>query len=98
MFNIASVNCGMDELFAALKVYPNPSSEAFYVEYTNESTENQLEIKVIYLKGEIIYLEKAHCEKGKNTYHIIPLQDSPGIYFLEVKAGERISRIKHSLR
>jgi hypothetical protein len=97
-FNIASVNCGIDELSEALKVYPNPSSEAFYVEYTHESTENQLEIKVIDLKGEIIYLEKAHCEKGKNTYHILPLQVSPGIYFLEVKAGETISRIKHSLR
>jgi hypothetical protein len=97
-FNIAIVNCGMNELSEALKVYPNPSSEAFYVEYTNESIENQLEIKVIDLKGEIIYLEKAHCVKGKNTYHIMPLQVSPGIYFLEVKAGETISRIKHSLR
>jgi hypothetical protein len=97
-FNIASVNCGSDDLSQGLKVYPNPSSDEFYIEYNNTTSEEQLVMTISDLNGNTIYLENKNCEKGSNTFQLKNLTVSPGIYFIEVRIGETISRVKHSIR
>jgi hypothetical protein len=97
-FNIASVNCGSDNPSQGLKVYPNPSSDEFYIEYNNTTSEEQLELMLSDLNGNTIYLENKNCEKGSNTFQLKNLTVAPGIYFIEVRIGETISRVKHSIR
>jgi hypothetical protein len=97
-FNIASVNCGSDNTSQGLKVYPNPSIDEFYIEYNNTTSEEQLELIISDLNGNTIYLENKNCEKGSNTFQLKNLTVAPGIYFIEVRIGETISRVKHSIR
>jgi hypothetical protein len=97
-FNIASVNCGSDKPSQGLKVYPNPSNDEFYIEYNNTTYEEQLIITLSDLNGNTIYLENKNCEKGINTFQLKNLTVAPGIYFIEVRIGETISRVKHSIR
>jgi hypothetical protein len=97
-FNIASVNCGSDNTSQGLKVYPNPSSDEFYIEYNNTTSEEQLELIISDLNGNTIYLENKNCEKGSNTFQLKNLTVAPGIYFIEVRIGGTISRVKHSIR
>jgi hypothetical protein len=97
-FNIASVNCGSDNPSQGLKVYPNPSSDEFYIEYNNTTSEEQLELMLSDLNGNTIYLENKNCEKGSNTFQLKNLTVAPGIYFIQVRIGETISRVKHSIR
>ncbi|TXI85732.1 MAG: T9SS type A sorting domain-containing protein, partial [Crocinitomicaceae bacterium] len=97
-FNIASVNCGGSDISESLKVYPNPSEGEFYLELDNTSTNNEVVLSMLDLEGKVIYSETRSIEKGNNTYQLNDLNVSPGIYFIEVKIGETISRIKHSIR
>jgi hypothetical protein len=97
-FNIASANCGFDDLSQGLKVYPNPSSDEFYIEYNNTTSAEQLVMTLSDLNGNTIYLENKNCEKGSNTFQLKNLTVAPGIYFIEVRIGETISRLKHSIR
>lgn len=46
-FNIASVNCGSSELSESLKVYPNPSSDEFYIDFNNSTKEDQLTLTMV---------------------------------------------------
>ena len=97
-FNIASVNCGSDNPSQGLKVYPNPSSDEFYIEYNNTTSEDKLVLTLSDLNGNAIYQENKNCEKGSNTFQLKSLAVAPGIYFIEVRIGETISRVKHSIR
>jgi hypothetical protein len=97
-FNIASVNCGSSELLESLKVYPNPSSDEFYIDFNNSTKEDQLVLTLVDSQGNVIYTETKNCEHGSNTFHLKNLNVSPGIYIIEVRIGETISRVKHSIR
>ena len=97
-FNIASVNCGSSELSESLKVYPNPSIDEFYIDFNNLTKEDQLVLTFVDSQGNVIYTETKNCEHGSNTFHLKNLNVSPGIYIIEVRIGETISRVKHSIR
>jgi hypothetical protein len=97
-FNIASVNCGSSELSESLKVYPNPSSDEFYIDFNNSTKEDQLTLTMVDSQGNVIFSDTKNCEKGSNTVYLKNLNMAPGIYIIEVRIGETISRVKHSIR
>ncbi len=97
-FNIASVNCGGNAISESLKVYPNPSEGEFYLEFDNSSTNNEVVLSMFDLEGKAIYSETKTIEKGSNIFHMKNLNAAPGIYFVEVRMGEVVSRVKHSIR
>jgi hypothetical protein len=97
-FNIVSVNCESNELSESLKVYPNPSEDEFYLEFDNTSTSKEVLLSMLDLEGKVIYSETNQIEKGSNIFHLKDLNVAPGIYIIELKIGETISRVKHSIR
>ncbi|MEN9998528.1 MAG: hypothetical protein RI922_1518 [Bacteroidota bacterium] len=97
-FNIASVNCDGNTISESLKVYPNPSEGEFYLEFDNSSTNNLVVLSMFDLEGKAIYSESKTIEKGSNIFHMKNLNAAPGIYFVEVRMGEVVSRVKHSIR
>ena len=97
-FNIASVNCDGNAISESLKVYPNPSENEFYLEFDNTSTSKEVLLSMLDLEGKVIYSETKQIEKGSNIFHLKNLTVAPGIYIIEVKIGETMNRVKHSIR
>lgn len=72
------------DLFEKVELFPNPTSEIIFIKNGEE-----IESYVIYdLHGSLV-------QSGVKNAQIISLIDLPvGYYLLEMKAGERVKRIK----
>jgi hypothetical protein len=95
ILDIVSNNCGNSDISESIKIYPNPSIEKFYIDFNNLTSEKNLAITITDLTGKLIYYVIENCEKGYNNFSIEGLNATPGVYFVEVKIGESVSRLKH---
>ena len=75
----------MDELSSinSLEVYPNPSRDVFNVSFTSEKKQS-IEVRLVNLVGEIIFIENLENFEGKYTHSFNLEEYSKGIYLLEL--------------
>ena len=71
------------EAITNLDVYPNPSRDIFNVTFTSEDVQN-LDVKIINVVGEVIYIENLEQFVGEYTKQIDLTTYTKGIYFLEI--------------
>ena len=80
-------------VFDNFKVYPNPSSGIFNIEFTSKST-NDVSITVFDLLGRKI-IQKEYIKSTTSFKDVINInQISSGLYILQVKRGNEISSQK----
>jgi len=79
-----------------LKVYPNPSRGIFNISYSS-AEEKEVLIKILGLRGDIIYRSLWNIKKGLNEKFIDLSSASNGIFLIELEDGINITRGKLSL-
>ena len=72
-----------------LDVYPNPSRDIFNVSFTSEDVQN-LDVRVLNLVGEIIFLEHLINFEGEYTKSFNLSEYSKGVYFLEIETNDGV--------
>jgi hypothetical protein len=98
-FNIASANCGDNSPLTTVKVYPNPSTGDFYIDFTSEEITGASVITITDARGMAVYKQDVTITKGSNVFHIENMEVAPGMYYIQVSNGTATSNIvKHSLR
>lgn len=70
------------------RIYPNPNNGTFVIELKNNT--NNAEVKLFDLAGRMVYYSK----ETANPIHINLNQMNAGMYVVEVKSGDLISRSK----
>jgi hypothetical protein len=97
-FNIASANCDDNSTLTVIKVYPNPSSGDFYIDFTSEEITGEGLITLTDARGSQVYVKEVIIEEGSNVFHV-DLDAAPGMYYIRVSNKTQASSIvKHSLR
>ena len=66
-----------------LEIYPNPSRDVFNVSFTSE-TKQSIEVRVVNLVGEIIFMETLENFEGEYTKSFNLSEYSKGVYLLEL--------------
>ena len=73
------------------KVYPNPTSDIFYLELDPAVGNQKTEIQIFNMMGDMIQ----HREVTDNNGHSFSLgEKAPGIYFIRAISGERMEMKK----
>lgn len=85
-----------NEAGAFFKVYPNPTSDKFYLELDPNLRDTKAVVKIVGMVGGLLM----HHEVSGNDRYEFSLREYPqGIYFISVTAGDRIKTkklIKHN--
>ena len=79
----SSVRLEAEGTISKLDVYPNPSKDVFNVMFTSEGVQD-LEVRVINIVGEIIYIDYLEQFVGEYTKSIDLATYTKGVYFLEI--------------
>ena len=79
----SSVRLEAGGTISKLDVYPNPSKDVFNVMFTSEGVQD-LEVRVINIVGEIIYIDYLEQFVGEYTKSIDLATYTKGVYFLEI--------------
>jgi hypothetical protein len=72
-----------------LEVYPNPSKEIFNVSFVSEDIQN-LEVRVLNMVGELVYMEGLEQFIGEYTKSINMSKYTKGVYFLEITTNNGV--------
>ena len=72
-----------------LDVYPNPSRDIFNIRFVSEKIQD-LSIRVVNIIGEVVYKENASQFIGEYTKKIDLVNNSKGIYFIEIVTTDGI--------
>ena len=68
-----------------LALHPNPSTGAFFINYTAEATAYTL--RLLNLSGQEVYSQSGQSSKGKNSLSVDVNNLPNGLYFAELKSG-----------
>ena len=84
------INVSVNEIgLANFKIYPNPSSDIFNIEFTSKAKQG-IKIKVTNLIGETIFTEDLIEFKGRYTYSFNLEPYSKGSYLLQINTDKGI--------
>ena len=75
------------ETFTHFSVYPNPNTGNFNVQFTNNSSENDIKISVFDIRGRMIF-EKEYTNQSVFNENIQLNNIQAGVYLLNVSNGE----------
>ena len=85
--NTNSINEGL-LLSGNIVIYPNPNTRLFTLTFTALQG-NEAEIKVLNVLGETVYFEKISITQNEYFKEIELGKITTGIYFVQVKVGEK---------
>lgn len=88
-FNAVNVDVIPIEEAGNIKLYPNPSTGNFVIEFSSFA---QREIEIKNAIGQLIFFEKSTAQKVA-----VSLQASTGVYFVRIKQNGRITTLKTNL-
>jgi len=97
IFDIVNTNCGEEINANLLNIYPNPSSEEFYVDFNSIDLEEKATISVTDSKGMIVYSKDVWIEKGANFFIVDTIKGSEGIYFVQLTSDNYKSKVLKQL-
>ena len=80
---------GENTVINNLKIYPNPSRDIFNITFTAEEKQD-LEIRIINVIGEIIFIESKQQFVGQYTKQISLGEYPKAIYFLEIETNNGV--------
>jgi hypothetical protein len=88
-----SVGVNDIELLHSLKVYPNPSTRQFMIEFEN-TTLSAVDVALVNMLGEVVMSD--HTTSGNKTFsrQVSTSGLSKGLYVLEVKCGNEMRKVK----
>jgi hypothetical protein len=72
-----------------LNVYPNPSSDIFNISFVSDKIQN-LNIKIVNLIGEVVYVEGLEKFVGEYTKQVNLNSFTKGVYFLEITTNDGV--------
>lgn len=81
------------EVYLKPELYPNPTSGAFVLKYTFQSEEPQFNI--VTSRGKIVDIDPVNTV-GLYTFDLTEFY--PGVYFLQIIEGDKVTRVKVSKR
>lgn len=86
---------GINELSnnSAVRIYPNPTNSTFSLSYQTTDTED-LQIQVLNTIGEVVFSGEYKKVNGKFSKEINLTNVVPGIYSVQIKAGEKVYQQK----
>ena len=70
-------------------VYPNPSSDIFNISFVSDKIQN-LNIKIVNMIGEVIYVESLEKFVGEYTKQVNLNSFTKGVYFLEITTNDGV--------
>jgi hypothetical protein len=83
----------VDSYHSNLKLYPNPTTGKFILEYTGEIQTEKVNVDIFGLQGELVLTAVLN---GERTHEFSLSDKAPGIYFLRVIIGSTIETGKIS--
>ncbi len=87
---------GMTDLMADanISIFPNPSTGKFILEWKNNETRSEISIRVVNTLNEEVYTisERIASDQWKGEIDLSNL--TTGIYFIELKNGDKLVRKK----
>jgi len=78
---------------AELLLYPNPSKGRLTGEYTSRDNSRK-ELHIYDITGRPVYTSHPYFIKGKNVFNLNLSHFSSGSYYIELKGGNKLNRIK----
>lgn len=90
----AAVALDFESEVAELLVFPNPADELFFVQ--SETELNEASISIIDLSGKLIVIEKTQISKQLVQLNTSELRS--GVYFVQIKQGQKIETVKVVLK
>jgi hypothetical protein len=92
--NVIAINFITKKL-AVKGIMPNPvSSESFSANIVAVEAATTATIQILNMDGNAVYSEQVKLQKGNNTWNSNGLKLSAGAYFLEVRQGGNVDRMK----
>ncbi len=92
-FNVDSSNCNESNIGNPIVIYPNPSSDEFYIDFYTTSLNKESYVSIVDSKGAQVIYKKVAIEKGSNVLHLENLNLASGIYFVQVTDGDNSTEI-----
>jgi len=86
-----TTNCNrrIDDFAQTIKVYPNPFTDALFVDFESDIEASAL-LQITDLTGKAVHEETLNMQKGDNQHQIITKQEiANGMYILSIKAPDQ---------
>jgi uncharacterized repeat protein (TIGR01451 family) len=84
-----------EELMAT--VYPNPASDRVTIAIDADGLKNVVQVKLLSLTGQVMQHQQVSLKAGRNLFEANTANLAPGMYFIEVTDGTRLSTTKLSI-
>ncbi len=99
-FNSISSDCNAETTVTnTLKVYPNPSSDKIYINFSSFEIQGSAEISIVDAKGAKVYSKNVLIKKGNNMFLFEGVETSEGIYYVQISNKMfRSNAVKHIFR
>jgi PKD repeat protein len=91
--NVISIGMPEPSLFGQLRAFPNPNAGIFTLQ-GNLLADLPLEVRVADLVGKVVYESELSAGFGEFSQRIALDQAVPGLYFVQVRAGEEVHTLK----
>lgn len=98
IYNVISSDCGNDNQFEKLSVYPNPSFSDFTISFNNAINETKAKVKIYNLNGILEYENNYYLTTNQNNLFIKDINLSAGEYIVELISGDKIARFKQIIK
>ncbi len=98
IYNVISSDCGNDNQFEKLSVYPNPSFSDFTISFNNAINETKAKVKIYNLNGILEYENNYYLTTNQNNLFIKDINLSSGEYIVELISGDKIARFKQIIK
>ncbi|HUM46994.1 MAG TPA: T9SS type A sorting domain-containing protein [Chitinophagales bacterium] len=91
-FIISGIGDELTDFTAA--IYPNPSGGKFMVEISGAVNVQEVNVEVVNVLGQVMFQQAASFHGNSITISVEIENSTPGIYFAEIKAGNKILQEK----
>jgi hypothetical protein len=81
----------------AASIYPNPASDKVTIMIQSDGTKKAAQIRLVSLVGQVMQQQQISLQAGRNVYEAATADLAPGLYFVEITDGVRVSTIKLSI-
>lgn len=93
MYNVDSSNCNESNSGNPIVIYPNPSSDEFYIDFYTTLLNKESFISIVDAKGAQVLFKSILIETGSNVIHLENLNLASGIYFVQISDGSNSTEI-----
>ncbi|MCX7606450.1 MAG: T9SS type A sorting domain-containing protein, partial [Bacteroidia bacterium] len=90
LYVILDITTGVETGFSGVRVFPNPAKDRFYV---SSSRGGEVELRLLDMQGRLL-LDKRIELRGSGEPYAVPVSLPGGLYLIEIRQGNKLSRTR----